>query len=69
METVFIYSCFMGLDVFHMCGDPNENLIWKGHNSMLSSCIHSPVNHEGDLSPRGTGLSLKRVCLPDHPCL
>lgn len=62
-ETVFIYSSFMGLDVFHTCGDPNENLVWKQCSSKLNSWIHSPVNH-GDFSPQGTGLSLKRPFLP-----
>lgn len=63
-ETVFIYSCLMGLDVFHTCGDRNEHLIWKWCSSKPNSCIHSPVNREGGFSLQGTDLSLKRPSLP-----
>lgn len=63
-ETVFIYSCLMGLDVFHTCGDRNEHLIWKWCSSKPNSCIHSPVSREGGFSPQGADLSLGRPSLP-----
>ena len=49
-KLFLIYSYFYELGCFHMCGDPMRiNL--ESVLRTLNSCIHSSVNHEGDLSP------------------
>lgn len=52
--------------MFSYMWGPKWKLIWRVCNSILDSCIHSPVSHEGDLSPWGTSYNLGNQTILAH---